>query len=77
MSDVLSRYAEAKMLLQEDTGETSARILAFYLPCFSTDVDQKAKEEMIVYNFNCFVKRVESQYKLIIMSPPPPPAGDI
>ncbi|WAR07778.1 UPL1-like protein, partial [Mya arenaria] len=50
---------EANSYLSEDCNPTAHDVGSFFIPEFSTDADQKATEEMIIYNWNKFLKKIE------------------
>ncbi|WAR09729.1 hypothetical protein MAR_034805, partial [Mya arenaria] len=49
----------ANSYLSEDCNPTAHDVGSFFIPEFSTDADQKATEEMIIYNWNKFLKKIE------------------
>ncbi len=52
---------EAEQLLVQGDQESGSSILRFYLAQYSTEPEKKKQEEMVVYNFRRFIKKVESK----------------
>ena len=53
---------EAGAYLCEDIHPTADEVASFFKPIFSEDADQKALEEVIIYNWHKFLNKIESEY---------------
>ena len=58
--EILQRYPEEGALFLKDRGAMTAdEIFTFYVPKYSQNEKEKEMEEMIVYNFNQLLHKIE------------------
>jgi hypothetical protein len=58
--EILQKHkSDAKALLVKTIGTSASEVMDFFKPQYSTNDNEKATEEMIIYNLNQFLKNLE------------------